>query len=279
MRQRLTGLLSVVSAFLVLASCGGGGPTKPEVTPTSITVNSTSAFIVLGQTETFTATIAFSNGTTQAVSGGTWGTDAATVATVGAATGLVSSVRSGDVTIFVDAQGIRGTKRITIVPNYQGIWGGTYVVNTCTHTGGFATGNYCGTVFPIGATPPVAFNFNQTGGNISGQTALGQLFSSLFLTTASLGGGLGFQAVAQLPTLGPPPLNFRVDQAWQINQAVAGTLTGTVVQTWTEPTLGGQMLVGATLQTTTRTSAQPVSLRLPGAPGWFADIASAIHGR
>ncbi|HUR19521.1 MAG TPA: Ig-like domain-containing protein [Vicinamibacterales bacterium] len=279
MRQRLTGLLSVVSAFLVLASCGGGGPTTPSVTPTSITINSTSAFIVLGQTETFTATMAFSNGTTQAVSGGTWGSDAALVATVGAATGLVTSVRSGDVTIFVDAQGIRGTKKITIVPNYQGIWSGTYLVTSCTQTGGFVAVGLCPSVFPIGASLPVAFNLNQTGGNLSGQTALGGVVSSLFLTSASLGGGLVFQAVGQLPVTGPPAANFRIDQAWQINMAVAGQMTGTVVQTWTEPTTTGNMVVGATLQSVTKTSAQPLRLRPQASPGSFPDVVTAIRGR
>lgn len=276
MRQRLTGVLCASSAFVVLASCGGGGPTAPRVTPTSITINSTSAFILVGQTETFTATLVFSDGTTQALTGGTWGSDAVNVATVGAATGLVTSVRSGDVTIFVDAQGIRGTKRITIVPNYQGIWAGAYVVNSCTQTGGFATGGYCGTIFPIGASAPVAFTLSQTGGTISGQTFLGQIASSPFSTVAVAGGGLVFQATAQLPVT---PFTFRIDQAWQINQATAGTLTGTVVQTWTEPLVGGQMVVGATLFNVTHSSAQPMSMR-PGSPlGSLADIASAIRGR
>src|SRR5688500_9636160 len=105
-RQRSTGLVSVVSAFVVLASCGGGGPTAPSLT--SITINSTSAFLMLGSTETFTATATMSDGTTQAVTGGTWGSDAGAVATVAATTGLVTTVGRGDVTIFVDSQGIRG---------------------------------------------------------------------------------------------------------------------------------------------------------------------------
>jgi hypothetical protein len=271
-RQRLTGVLSVVSAFVVLASCGGGGPNKPTVTPTSITVNSTGAFLVLGQTETFTATIAFSNGTTQAVTGGTWGSDATTVATVGATTGLVTSVRSGDVTIFVDAQGIRGSKRITVVPAYQGIWSGRYVVNSCTQTGGFVTANLCATALAVGADLPVAFNLTQTGGNITGQTALGTIVSNQFTTVAVAGGGLVFQALAVFGST-------QISQAWQVNQAVAGQMTGTVVQTWTDPSVGGQMVVGATLLTVTKSSAQPLSLRSEGPRGSLAEAAAAIRGR
>ena len=276
MRTRLTRNLYVVSAFLVLGSCGGsgGGPTAP--TPTSITINSTSGFIMLGQTETFTATVNLSNGTTQPLSGGAWSSDATAVATVGAATGLVTTVGRGDVTISVDAQGIRGTKKITVVPNYQGAWIGTYVVNSCTNTGGFATGAYCATIFPIGATLPVQFNLTQAGGNITGQTALGGVVSGQFVTVAVAGGGLVFQATGMLPIA---PFNFKIDQAWQLNQVVAGTLTGTVTQTWTEPAVGGQMLVGATLLTTTRSSAQPVSLRPYGPLRSLDDIAAAIRGR
>jgi hypothetical protein len=272
MRQRLTGLLSVVSAFVILASCGGGGPTAPQVTPTSITINSTSAFIVLGQTETFSATIAFSNGTTQPLTGGAWGSDALGVASVGTTTGLVTSVNSGDVTIFVDAQGIRGTKRITIVPNYQGFWGGRYVVTSCSQTGGWAALDFCTSLFPTGADLPVAFNLTQTGGTVSGLTAIGGFVSNLFTTVAVAGGGLVFQAAYQEPTGG-------IAQAWQLNQTTPGLLTGTVVQTWSDTSLLGQMVVGATLLTVTKSSAQPLSMLSQSPRASLADIAAAIRGR
>ena len=274
MRQRVTGLLCVVSAFVVLESCGSKGPTAP--TATSITVNSSSGFLVLGQTETFTATLAFSDGTSQTLTGGAWGSDAPTVATVGATTGLVTSARSGEVTIFVDAQGIRGSKRITVAPNYQGIWSGTYLVTSCTETGGFVAGGLCAAVFTNGASLPVAFNLTQTGGNLIGQTALGGVVSSQFLTTVVSGGGLVFQATAQLPIQATPPVNFRIDQAWQMNMAVAGVLTGTVVQTWTEPTTSGNMLVGATLETMTKSSAEPMAVR---PETLFQSVADALRRR
>ena len=261
MRQRLIGRLCVVSAFVLLSSCGGGkSPTTPTVTVTSITVTSSSGFLMVGQSETFTATLNMSNGTTQALStGGTWGTDAPTVATVVATTGAVTSIRSGDVTIFVDAQGVRGTKRITIMPNYAGIWGGTYVVNNCTQTGQWpAVINGCGTVFTIGATLPVAFNLTQNGGTITGQTAIGTNISGQFSTTAIANGALSFNATYLSGT-------FSLAQAWQLNQAVAGQLTGSAVQTWTDSQLPGQMVVTTTLVSVTKASAMPLVMRL-GAP-------------
>jgi hypothetical protein len=275
-RHRLGGVLCVVAAFVMVSSCGGGGngPTGPTIT--SITVTSSSGFLALGQTETFTATINFSNGTTQAVSGGTWGSDAATVATVNASTGLVTTLRSGDVTIFVDAQGTRGSKKITVVPNYAGIWSGTYVVNNCTQTLGFATLNFCTSVFPLGASLPIAVNFfTQNGGSITGQTAIGAVFSSQFSTVAVAGGGLTFQTSGQLPAQG---LNFRLDQAWQVNQATVGQLTGSVVQTWTEPVTTGQMVVTTTLVPLTKSSAMPMEVR-PGAvrDSFWSSVADAIR--
>jgi hypothetical protein len=270
-RQRLTGVLCVVSAFVVLASCGGGGtPTGPTLT--SITINSTGAFLMLGLTETFTATATLSNGTTQAVTGGTWGSDAAAVATVGSTTGLVTTVARGDVTIFVDSQGIRGSKKITVVPNYQGIWSGRYVVNNCSQTGGFVTANLCASTLAVGADLPVAFNLTQTGGTITGQTALGGIVSQQFNTTAVAGGGLVFQVLAIFGST-------QISQAWQLNAAVPGLLTGTVTQTWTDPTVGGQMVVGATLLTVTKSSAQPLSLRSEGQRGSLAEAAAAVRGR
>ena len=80
MTQRLPGVLCVVLAFAVLSACGGGGKTGPSATPTSITVTSSGTSLVPGQTETFTATLTLSNGTTQPLTGGTWGSDAGAVA-------------------------------------------------------------------------------------------------------------------------------------------------------------------------------------------------------
>lgn len=244
MTQRLPGVLCVVLAFAVLSACGGGGPTSTTPTVVSISITSSGGTLVLGITETFTATATMSNGSTQAITSGTWGTDAPAVATVNATSGLVTSVATGDVTIFVDSQGVRGSKRITIVKSYQGIWSGTYNVTACSQTGDFVTINLCGTL-SVGATLPVAFNLTQSGSTVSGQTALGQLVSSPFTTTAAAGGALTFQAQYVQDT-------FRVAQQWQLNVTSAGLLAGTVVQTWTDTTLLGQGVVSGTMVNVTR---------------------------
>jgi hypothetical protein len=168
------------------------------------------------------------------------------VATVNATSGLVTSVATGEVTIFVDAQGVRGSKRITVVKNYTGIWSGNYSVTACTQTGDFATINLCATL-SVGSELPVAFNLTQTGSTVSGQTALGMLISQTFTTTAAPGGALSFQAQYVQDTL-------RVAQQWQLNVSAAGLLAGTVVQTWTETSLLGQAVVSGTMLTVTKVS-------------------------
>lgn len=269
-KQRLAGLFCVVSAFVVLGACGGkGSPTASTPTIVSITVSSSGGTLVLGITETFTATAVMSNGTSQALVGGTWGTDAAAVATINPATGLVTSVATGDVTIFVDAQGVRGSKRITVVQSYTGIWSGKYNITACTQTGDFASPaiNLC-SILAVNQQPSVAFNLTQTGSTVTGQTALGSLVSSPFTTVAGPGGALTFQALNTLDTL-------RITQAWQLNVTPAGQLAGTVVQTWTDVTLTGQAVVSGTLLPGVVKSAAGQAFDLPS-DGTIRSLADAL---
>jgi hypothetical protein len=247
-RQRLGGLVSVLSALVVLASCGGssgGGPNNPTPTPTSITVVSSSTTMSLGQVETFSANFAMSNSTTQIVTGGTWGSDAPSVATVNPTTGLVTAVGRGEATIFVDAQGLRGSKRITVNVTYTGTWTGSYAFTGCTHTGDLALIDFCG-IFTIGALDPVSFTLTQTGNTVTGRTSLDIFVSAPFTATVAGNGGLTFTAVYSDATV-------TISQAWQINIGQSGQMTGTVVQTWTGAGVNGNAVVSGTIQNVTKT--------------------------
>jgi hypothetical protein len=196
-----------------------------------------------GGMETFTATVSLSNGTVQPLTGGTWGTDAALVASVGASNGVVNALGAGEVTIFVDAQGVRGSKRIQVVPNYQGIWVGSYLVTACTATGDFITAGLCDDTLQPGQVLSAAINFmTQAGPAVSGQTLLGSLLSQLFSATVAPNGGTTFTAVAN------PTVSTRVNQDWTVTSAQASALTGSLVQTWIDSTLSGQMVVTTTMQ-------------------------------
>jgi hypothetical protein len=273
-KPRLSGLMCVVGAFVVLSACSGGGgstPTTPTPAATSITVTSTGTHLHLGLTETFTATVTLSNGTSQPLTGGTWGTDAAAVATVGATTGMVTSIGSGEVTVFVDAQGVRGARKITVVPNYQGIWNGSYTMTSCAQSGQLADVDLCGT-YAVGSSLPLALNLNQTAATVNGQTALGGLVSAPFTTVAATNGALTFQATFTLDTL-------QIAQAWQLTMAQPNQLAGSFVQTWTDSTETGQIVVAGTVNTMTKVSAQTQSLTSWSDLRSLAAVRDALGGK
>ncbi len=273
--------VSVMGLAVGALACGGGGggtPTAPTPTPTSITVTSSAGHMFLGASETFTAVITMSNGTTQAVSGGVWGTDAAAVATVVAGTGAVSAVGSGEVTIYVDAQGIRGSKRVRVLPRYQGIWQGTYTVTSCTETGAFIDVELCANTLQVGNSLPAAINFmTQNVDNVSGQTALGQVISDQFLATVGPDGRVTVTVSGSLPGL-----TIRIGQTWQLTMPRADQLTGTLQQVWTDPTITGQLVLQATLSTWAKVSAAHLADRsagLPERPYTLRDLAGLISHR
>ncbi len=157
--------------FLVLplmASCNGGGPPSAPTrqTPLSISITGTD-LILVGSSDTFTAL----NETGTAL-GGMWGTDAPTVAAVDAYTGRVTAVGTGTATIFVDANGIRGTKSIRTLPNFSGTWTGMYEETACEASGDFVVLRVC----PISeydfAVGQMKMTFTQTRDNVSGEVKL-----------------------------------------------------------------------------------------------------------
>jgi hypothetical protein len=283
-RHRVTRVVCALTGAIVLASCSKSSPSSPgtpDPTPTSITVSSTGANLFLGSTETFTATVALSNGTVQPLTGGVWGTDAGSVATVVTATGAVTGVSSGEATIFVDSQGIRGSKRIAVLPNYAGVWGDDvngYSVTSCTQTGDWVAEDVCGIGFTVGSRWPVAFNFQQSNRTVTGLTALGGVLSSGFTGTIAANGSLPFQAVG---TISGDGLNISFNQTWQLNITQASRLDGTVVATITDPSLSGQAVVSGTLLGVGRAGAANVSSLRPVRTGSSLreTIAAVLGGR
>ncbi len=103
------------------AGCGNGssgGSATPAPNPsaaiTAIEVKSSGPTLFLGTPETFTAVATLSTGATTTLSLVAWSTSAASVATVDARSGRVLGVASGEVTISVEYQGVRGSKAIRV---------------------------------------------------------------------------------------------------------------------------------------------------------------------
>ena len=75
-------------------------------------MTSASDLLFIGAIETFRATATLSDGTTQPISGGTWGSNEQQIVSVEPSTGRVTGIGSGNATVFVDYQGSRGTRAI-----------------------------------------------------------------------------------------------------------------------------------------------------------------------
>jgi hypothetical protein len=228
-------------AFAV--GCGGGGgggssavlPAAPSGTVVSIQVTSSGPAVFLGTPETFSAIATYSSGGTQTIVGGVWSTDNGTIAIVDA-TGKFIPEGNGEVTVFIDFQGVRGSKKIRVLPNYAGLWIGSYTVTSCTQTDGFADGNLCSNF--VGQAPQFFFQFTQATDTLSGYTGLGRLpiGSTIFTATIDLDGSVAFTTQFFIGTT-------EIDVAWSLTCAVAGVINGTVSQTWQDSTVTGQMVV------------------------------------
>jgi hypothetical protein len=225
-------------------NCGGSNPAPvPSPTTTSVTVNSSASQLFLGASEVFSATATLSNGSTAQVTGAVWSSDAPNVAQVESATGRVTGVASGNANVSVDYQGLRGTKLIRVLPNYQGTWLGTYLIGTCTETLDFQTTGFCAAVFPVGQVRPLTLLFAQSGTTLSGSTALGQILSNFATAPVAADGSVVLPAVAIFGTT-------TFTETWVINVLQPGRIVGTLHVVVTDSTIAGTGTMDATLGTT-----------------------------
>jgi len=261
------------SVIAILASaCGGGdSPSAPAATPQSVTITSSSDRLFIGASETFSATATMSDGSTRSVTG-TWGTDAPGVATVETATGRVTGVGSGMVTVFVDYQGRRGTKLIRGLPNYQGTWSGSYSVRSCSQSAQAALVDLCGATFSVNRVLPTNLNVTQDGDRVQGRFFLGTLGADasgpvqgdgrLLLTGVVNGDGL------------------TIDTSWALDSQSAGRITGGFTLLVRFAGLNGDARVVADIRDLNRTSnLAPSLMDALQAPGSREDALRAIVRR
>jgi hypothetical protein len=267
-------IVAVLFTSVVAAGgCGGSdSPSAPSPTVQSITVTSSSDLLHVGATETFTASATLSDGSTHAVTGGVWGGDAPFVASVEAGTGRVTGVGSGMVTIFVDAEGRRGTKLVRGLPNYQGTWSGSYYVTGCSQTGAFALADICRDTFSVNRVLPISMINTQSRDAVNGQFALGTIAGS-GTGPIQTNGELTFAGTARSGDLS-------LDTAWSMQSAQAGRITGSGSFIVRFAGLSGEARVNVTVRDLNRTSNLQVDTATPGRPvRSLADLAAALEGR
>ena len=112
MSRRTLAVTLAVAIVAIAVACSkseGGNPAGPSatVTVTGIQISGPST-VDVGQTVAFTASAMLSNGSTRPVAGGVWGTDAPAVVSIDN-NGQVVALVTGTATIWIDAEGHRGT--------------------------------------------------------------------------------------------------------------------------------------------------------------------------
>lgn len=229
-------LLAVATTAI---ACGGnsGSATAPTPsTPTSITISSISDQLLLGGSETFIA-----NGSGSVV---TWGTDAPTVASVDGS-GKVTGMGSGMATVFADSKGVRGTKLIRVLPGFQGVWSGSYVVTGCTQTGTFAVINFCSN-FGNNRVLPTNMTLTQTRDAVTG---------SIFLGTLSGSGNGPVSTDGSLPFDGTiRDGDTTIITSWGLQSTVPGRMTGGMNFIWRTTGVSGEIRVTTNIRDLNRTS-------------------------
>ena len=261
MQRRLALCVSVVCAAAALSSaCGSSTSLASQLAPSGSTTVSSLTIAVnppsVGAGIQASATATFSNGSTTPVASG-FTSDTPSVATVTGG-GAVTGVAIGDATISVDYQGMRASKKIHVLPSYSGTFVGTYIVNTCTESGGF-----------VNADPTLDFCAAFTTGRVL-QTAV-QNTQSADLTTLTglflLGGlqGSGSGTVSPTGTLtytgavvvGTTRMDFR---NWTATSPTPGRITGSFDMVWGDSATAGSGIVTCTgMDMTRQASASAIS--------------------
>ncbi|MDR1197515.1 MAG: Ig-like domain-containing protein, partial [Prevotellaceae bacterium] len=104
-------LLMVAFAAMVCTSCSKDDPTPVQVS--DVTLDKTTLTLIVGASETLTATVMPDNAADKTI---TWTSSATVVATVDASTGEVTAVTLGAATITAAAGGKTATCEVTVTP-------------------------------------------------------------------------------------------------------------------------------------------------------------------
>lgn len=150
-------------------------PIKKQEAATII-VNSSKGTYLIGESESFTATLKNADGSIVPITDGTWRSELPDVATVDSA-GLVTAVSEGYIYIASDHQGMTGQKAILVRGDYRGSWTGTYSIDKCTCSGDFSAAKFCDA--QGGSGYPVEFHLEMAGDWLQGTIRLGGLSTTL----------------------------------------------------------------------------------------------------
>jgi hypothetical protein len=187
-------LVPLVALFLLGPGCGGdsssGGGASTQASG-FLTINAPSDVIKCGACQPFTATYT-KGGAGQTVTP-TWRTDNTAVATIDAS-GQLTPIAHGDVTVIAEYQGANASKLVHVVNDYGATWYGNYVITRCQATYGAQEVGMCDSDgFAVGNVFPLGLEFQQDRDRVTGTLWLGQL-SGPFTGSVASGGNLTGEA-------------------------------------------------------------------------------------
>lgn len=283
----------IAGLLFVAVGCGTSSapasPTSPvtstAVTSTSATVTSTRSQVPVGATETMAAQVSFSSGTTSTNPTGTWSTDAPLVATVGT-DGVVTTVSPGDVNVtFTDANGAKGSKRLTVIGDFNGYWMGTYQISGCSQSSDFSAAGFCHT-FAANLSGPFTMTTTQSGSTVNASWTLGSMLFTLpvFGTTAMAAPVTGAFANTFVFTSQRGDYDVATSTNWQLTQTGVDRFAGTLQITFTRGDLAGSGTFTARVPGLTRGTPPPTTVVFTTTFGTpqrptFADLRTALQLR
>lgn len=238
---------------LATASCGGSS-SAPSPTATGITITGADA-LRTGQTQSYSASLKFANGTTQTASAN-WTSDNSSVLTITSA-GQATAGSQGAATLTASAQGVSATQTVAVWQDYQGTWTGTYVATRCTDSGALS-GQFCPGL-PLGVPLLIGMTLTQTGSGASGNLTLGSIFSTMSGTVAASRHFVG-TASGSFPDSGLT-LVFTVSPFDVL--ANGSTLTGSFTLTGSVAGFTGNISFQGIITSVTRINSTPSSLPSP----------------
>ena len=259
-------LVAVVSAAACGGSSNGGGSAlTPQLTTiTGVTFSAITPGV--GSSVTEAAVVNLSTGNTAPITSG-YSSDTPSVATMTSA-GVATGVAIGDVTFSVEFQGFKASKKVRVLPGYQGTFYGNYTLDSCVDTESFTTQGFCAQFTP-GVVLTIAVSHSQSADltSVVGQFLLGSLLGDSTGTVAPN----GVMTYSGVHTSG----TARVDlQKATITSPSVGNLAGTFELRWTDSAATGGALVKATIQTLARSTGGVATSSLgrtaPGPDGFLA---------
>jgi hypothetical protein len=250
--------IAVVAAVLATA-CGksGGNPTAPSAAQVSaITVNGPDR-VFLGRTESYSASM------TGGSAPCSWGGDAPHIGTI-SPSGVFSGRGNGNVTIWCEAAGVRGTKLVQVVADYSGIWIGTYRVTACQ---GFGELRDMCDEFRPNRVLPLSGSFTQTNLAATGSFDLGQITAPPVTGQVRQDGSMTLNQTHD----GTGIVVLRSE--WRVRQDRDGQITGSVTITFTALGFTGNAVVQGEIFNTNRTSRSSMrALALPARSETLEDV-------